>query len=179
MMKKMLVPVALLLVCTLLGGCFNANTQPAATPTPAPNGALPGMTMTPQNTMGPGVAAPPDQGSNASASYDWPAKGAAVEGRIGMFSEIKECKLVVAEDTALVGVRFADAYQGEMTQRIRDMIAGEIMAVDQKIQVVAVTSEDADVRKIYELANLQHSGQTPENFKQQVDEIARNTTTLR
>lgn len=172
-MKKYLFPVTLLLVAVLMTGCFGSVSQPEATPTPAPNGALPGTTLMP------GAAGATMTPAQSPAPYDWATQASMVEGRVAMFSEIQSCKIVVCEDTALVGVQFADAYRGEMTQRIRDMIAGEVMAVDQSIQVVAVTADANDVQKINELSNQVQSGQQPADLKQQVDQIARNTTTLR
>lgn len=78
-----------------------------------------------------------------------------------------------------MGVKFTSAYQGELTQRIRDMIAGEVMAADNTIQVVAVTAEEQDVNEIFTLADQQRQGTAPADLKQKIDQIARNTTTLR
>lgn len=202
MMKKVLIPLIGLLVCLALAGCFGANNEPEATPAPnqspsagmAPDanlGASDGNNAGGGNNAGSGGAGTgtgTDSGAGAGAgsgtqgngsAYDWAGNAGAVEGRIGMFSEIQECRIAVAEGTALVGVRFADAYQGEMTQRIRDMIAGEVMAADTSVQVVAVTAEPGDVEKVFSLADAQKNRQQSGDFTQQIQEIARNTTTLR
>jgi hypothetical protein len=47
-----------------------------------------------------------------------------------------------------VGVVYTPQYKGEMTQRIRDMIAGEVMTADPSIQVVAVPAEAQDVAPV-------------------------------
>lgn len=181
MTKRMLLPLALLIACAMLSGCFGGNggTEPQMTTVPEPM-----VTMTPAPDMGMGTMSPAPgatnmPGAGTGAPFNWQAQAAAVEGRIALFSEIQECRVVVCEGTALAGVKFTNAYQGEMTQRIRDMIAGEIMAVDSSIQAVAVTSEQNDVEKIYQLADMQRNGNVPADLKQQVDQIARNTTTLR
>jgi 3-phenylpropionate/trans-cinnamate dioxygenase ferredoxin reductase subunit len=53
------------------------------------------------------------------------------------------------------------------------------VAVDNGIQVVAVTAEPKDVQQIYALADQQRAGNAPADLKQQIDQIARNTTTVR
>lgn len=193
MMKKMIVlSVLLVSVCALLAGCFAsqdpAQDNPGAMPTPGPTAStnqsgaggtglipgLDGLTATPAPGSMAGSA-----GDMGNGSYDWATQAAAVEKRIGMFSEVEACRVVVNEGTALVGLRFADAYQGELTQRIRDMVAGEVMAVDNAIQVVAVTAESQDVNEIFALADQQRQGNAPSDLKQKIDQIARNTTTLR
>ena len=53
------------------------------------------------------------------------------------------------------------------------------MAADNTIQVVAVTAEEQDVNEIFTLADQQRQGTAPADLKQKIDQIARNTTTLR
>lgn len=183
MVKKMVLPATLILIAALMGGCFNnPPVAPEATVTPMPSvtadlmpGATPGDVtgaLPPGATPMPGV-------NGAGSSFNWQTQAAAVESRINMFSEIQDSRVVADGGTALVGVKFNNAYKGELTQRIRDMIAGEVMAVDNQIQVVAVTAEPGDVQKIYALSDQQRAGNTPTDLKQQIDQIARNTTTLR
>ncbi|MEA4898963.1 YhcN/YlaJ family sporulation lipoprotein [Bacillota bacterium Meth-B3] len=178
MVKKMVLPATLILIAALMGGCFNnPPVVPEATVTPMPSvtvGPMPGTTpgAVTGTTPMPGV-------SGAGSSYNWQTQAAAVESRINMFSEIQDSRVVADGGTALVGVKFNNAYKGELTQRIRDMVAGEVMAVDKQIQVVAVTAEPGDVQKIYALSDQQRAGNTPPDLKQQIDQIARNTTTLR
>lgn len=163
-----------------LTGCFRSTTEVTPTPSsvplvtnmPAGTGALPGATLMPGSTLMPGAA-------TSSQQFDWAAQAAAVENRINMFSEIQESSIVTSGNTALVGVVFASQYKGEMTQRIRDMIAGEVMAADPGIQVVAVTSEAQDVATIKQLAQRQRSGAGGDQIKADVEKIVRNATTLR
>ncbi|MDO4549359.1 MAG: YhcN/YlaJ family sporulation lipoprotein [Clostridia bacterium] len=200
MIKKLLIPLALFAVCLIACGCFGGNqtdtapsttTQPdasanpgqdAASTSPQPSANAGGNQQNAndgQNASGANNQGQDVQANGNGAGYDWATGAGAVEDRINMFSEIQDCVIVESENTALVGVEFTDAYQGEMTQRIRDMVAGEVMAADSAIQVVAVTSETDDVNKIRDLASQISSGNTPQDLKQQVDMIARNTTTLR
>ena len=113
----------------MLASCFNSNEQAGATPMPGtmprpapPPGNVNGMN--PAATAVPGTTPGMNSGANGGQNFDWAAQAAAVEARINMFSEIQDCRVVADQGTALVGVKFTSAYQGELTQRIRDMIAG-------------------------------------------------------
>lgn len=183
--KKTILTCALLItVSVLLSGCFNSTGQIATSPEPtgAPYVTTDPAVMStpgtaPDATAMPGAQTPQQTGN--PTPFDWPTQATAVEGRINMFSEIQESYVVTSGQTALVGVVFANAYKGEMTQRIRDMIAGEVMGADTAITVVAVTAEQADVERIRQLAERQRAGESEENLKAEVDEIAKNATTLR
>ncbi len=113
-----------------------------------------------------------------SGSYDWTSNAPAIEQKLSRLSEISEARVVVHENTALVAVRFTPAYQGEMTARIREMVAGEIMAADPAIKTVAVTAEDEDVTRVYELSDRMRAGEAVDKLKSDIDSIIRNVTTL-
>lgn len=115
----------------------------------------------------------------ANAPYDWTKNAAQIEGQIDRISEIDESRVVVSGNTALVGVKFTDAYEGQMTERIREMVAAEVMAADPAIQTVAVTADDEDVRTVYDLADRMLSNEKADTLKEDVNEIVRNVTTLR
>ena len=117
--------------------------------------------------------------NSSAAAFDWTKNGASIEARINQISEISESRVVVNGDTALVAVKFAPEYRGEMTERIRQMVAAEIMAADPKIQTVAVTADNDDVEDIYDIAEDLLSGANAEEIKGDIDEIVRNATTLR
>lgn len=177
--KRTIVIIALALVMMFsLSGCMRSNNEPETT--------VPEASVMPQSTDGlmPVETNMPNGATNApttdvAESFDWKAKSALVENRINLFSEIAESRVVAYGQTALVGVRFTNQYKGEMTQRIRDMIAGEVMASDANIQVVAVTSDPTDVETIYELADRMKTGVDEETLREDVDKIVRNATTLR
>ena len=87
--------------------------------------------------------------------------------------------MVVTGNTALVGVKFNQAYQGEMTERIREMVAAEIMAADPEITTVAVTADEDDVEDVYEISERTLAGREMDTLKEDINEIVRNATTLR
>jgi len=181
MKKGLLFTMMLAALALALTGCFRTTTDVTPTPTPVPlvtdmpgvATVMPGTTLAPSGAVNPGATVMPAQ------PFDWATNAATIENRINMFSEIQQASVVTSGNTALVGVVFTPQYKGEMTQRIRDMIAGEVMAADPSIQVVAVTSEAQDVATIQQLAQQQRSGANPDQMKTEVDRIVRNATTLR
>lgn len=114
-----------------------------------------------------------------AAAFDWTKNAAGIEARINQISEISESRVVVNGNTALVAVKFAPEYRGEMTERIRQMVAAEIMAADPNIQTVAVTADGDDVEDIFDIAEDLLSGANADEIKDDINEIVRNATTLR
>lgn len=158
-----------LVLIVALSGCMRSNeVVPQQT-------AYPGADATTTPT---GTAAPSNE--TVQDTFDWKTRANVVEKRINLFSEISDCRIVAMDQTALVGVKFTNQYKGEITQRIRDMIAGEIMAADNRIQVVAVTAEPGDVATIFSLSDqLQTTGVNEEELRTQMDKIVKSATTLR
>ena len=167
-MKKSLfsVFVLALLAAVLLAGCMNRGDESAVEPTSTPD-------YMPQGTVN-SSAAP-----SVGAGFDWTKRAAEVEGRIAQLSEVSEARVVVEGNTALVAVKFNQAYQGEKTERIREMVAAEVMQADPRITTVAVTADDEDVQGVYELSDRVLAGTPLEQLKDRINEIVRNATTLR
>lgn len=151
-----------------LSGCMRSNEAvPQQTAYPGEATTTPTGTATPSN-------------ETVQDTFDWKTRANVVEKRINLFSEISDCRIVAMDQTALVGVKFTNQYKGEITERIRDMIAGEIMAADNRIQVVAVTAEPGDVATVFSLSDqLQTTGVNEEELRTQMDKIVKNTTTMR
>ncbi len=176
--KGLLFTMALAVLCLSLSGCFRTTNEVTPTTTPVPL-----VTNMPTDTAGvaglPGATLLPGATMSPVGQFNWAAQATTIENRINMFSEIQESSIVTSGTTALVGVVFTPQYKGQMTQRIRDMIAGEVMAADPGIQVVAVTSEPQDVATIKQLAQQQRSGASQDQLNTEVEKIVRNATTLR
>ena len=111
--------------------------------------------------------------------FDWANGAADIEKAIAQLSEISDARVVVTNSTALVGVKFDSAYKGEITERIREMVAAEVLRADPNIQTVAVTASEDDVNKVYELSEQIRSGRTADELSAQINAIVRNATTLR
>lgn len=164
--KRTLTAVLAAVLSVSLIGCAGRNDAPETTqPSPEVN-------FMPEE-RGAASSAP-----NAAA-FDWTKNAADVEARVNQISEISESRVVVSGNTALVAVKFAPEYRGELTERIREMVAAEIMAVDPKIQTVAVTADEADVGSVFDIAADLLSGADAEKLKNDINEIVRNATTLR
>lgn len=160
-----------LVLMVTLAACMRSNNEPTTPEVTAAPGA---------NTVTSPTATNAAQNPTVQDTFDWKLRAAAVEKRINMFSELSDSRVVAMDQTALVGIKFANQYKGELTQRIRDMIAGEIMAADPAIQVVAVTVEPGDVATIFNLSEqMQSGGMKEEDLRAQMDAIIKNATTLR
>lgn len=168
--KKLFFAVLLVAaVCIAATGCMNRVEEGKvdASPEPSPS-------YMPQATIGNTGAA-----RQMTARFNWANDAAQIENRIGQISEISEARVVVTGETALVGVKFNQAYRGEMTERIREMVAAEVMAADPEITTVAVTADEDDVEDIYELSERSMLGRELDTLKEDIQEIVRNATTLR
>ena len=110
--------------------------------------------------------------------FDWANGAADIEAAIARISELSEARVVVTNTTALVGVKFDNTYKGELTERIREMVASEVLKADPNIQTVAVTSNDEDVKKVYDLSEQIRSGRTADELSADINSIVRNATTL-
>ena len=163
--KKLFGIVLAVVMCLSLTACMNGGKTRATTRT----NFVPEVTSTP--------AAP--QNTQQPAVFDWTTGAEQIEANVNKISEIADSRVVVNGTTALVGVRFAQAYQGEVTERIREMVAAEVMKADQNIKTVAVTAEEDDVEDIYEIANQIRTGNPVEKLAVKIEEIVRNATTLR
>ena len=188
---RKIIPVILVLAVAALtlAACMNndaANVQPDPTANFAPNpttGAQSGNGTA--GMSGDGTAAAPNDGNTTATAdgalnpFDWANGAADIEKAISRISEIADARVVVTNTTALVGVKFDNAYKGELTERIREMVAAEVLKADPAIQTVAVTSADADVKKVYDLSEKIRAGRTADELSAEINAIVRNATTLR
>lgn len=167
--------LAILAIGLCVTGCMNrgaqekkaANEGQAVQPSPSAS-----ANYMPQGTT-------MDSAVGGAARFDWSGSAAQVEQQIGQISEVSEARVVVTGDTALVGVTFNQAYQGEMTERIREMVAAEVMKADPQITTVAVTADREDVDKVRALSDRVIAGEKMDDLKEEISEIVRNATTLR
>ena len=156
---RKIIPVILVLAMAgaILAACMNddtANVQPDPTANFYPNA-----------TMG--------AGDNRNGN------GAMNDGNTGATNDGANGTANAGNTTALVGVKFDNAYKGELTERIREMVAAEVLKADPAIQTVAVTSAPEDVKKVYELSEQIRSGRTADELSADINSIVRNATTLR
>jgi YhcN/YlaJ family sporulation lipoprotein len=195
-MNRKIIPVILIIAvaCLALAACMNnggTNAQP--TPGPTANYA-PNATDGSGAQNGNGAAGLTNNGDatnngatgNTAATtdgalnpFDWANGAADIEKAIGRISEISDARVVVTNSTALVGVKFDNAYKGEITERIREMVAAEVLRADPSIQTVAVTASEDDVNKVYVLSEQIRAGRNADELSAEINAIVRNATTLR
>ena len=195
-MNRKIIPVILIIAaaCLALAACMNnggTNAQP--TPGPTANYA-PNATDGSGAQNGNGAAGLTNNGDatnngatgNTAATtdgalnpFDWANGAADIEKAIGRISEISDARVVVTNSTALVGVKFDNAYKGEITERIREMVAAEVLRADPSIQTVAVTASEDDVNKVYALSEQIRAGRNADELSAEINAIVRNSTTLR
>ncbi len=143
----------LLLVCFAMIAALSACASNAAvTPTPTPISPimtpLPGVTG--MGTTGP---TPTDNVPTAamtvaeSTALSKKANDAAVK-----ISEIDSCVTAIIGDTCVAGVTFTEQYQGQMTDRIRDMVTARIQSVAPVVERVAVTTDPEIAAQISSVA---------------------------
>jgi YhcN/YlaJ family sporulation lipoprotein len=195
-MNRKIIPVILIIAaaCLALAACMNnggTNAQP--TPGPTANYA-PNATDGSGAQNGNGAAGLTNNGDatnngatgNTAATtdgalnpFDWANGAADIEKAIGRISEISDARVVVTNSTALVGVKFDNAYKGEITERIREMVAAEVLRADPSIQTVAVTASEDDVNNVYALSEQIRAGRNADELSAEINAIVRNATTLR
>ena len=179
-LSKWTLLAALLAVAALsLAGCMNAgNRVDTAAPSPsagatAGTGSVGDSNGTNQSGLANGA------GTGAATPFDWARNAAQVETAINQISEISDSRVVVSGTTALVAVRYTDAYQGQTTERIREMVAGVVREVDPTIQTVAVTSDEDAVTEVYALSDRIRAGENAADMAADIDRIVREPSTLR
>ena len=173
MIRMIAAALCALTVCVLMTGCMNTDNNGTQTPQFEAT-ERPEMSFTPQTTN----QVRPEETAAVQERFDWRQNASQIEERINMISEIQSSRIVVSEGTALVGVVFDPSYQGEMTQRIHDMVAAEVQSVDESVQTVAVTAETQDVEKIGQLADRIAAGTPVSEVSGEIDSIVRNLTTI-
>ena len=174
--KLFLMTVMIVAICAMMTACMNAGNT-GTDDRGAQVTAAPSADFMPDTTNNAGNTS--DSTGGALGAFDWANNAANIEANINQISEISESRVVVTGTTALVGVRFTSAYRGELTERIREMIAAEVMKADKNIQTVAVTADEADVTKVYSLSDQIRAGRTADELSADNNEIVRNATTLR
>ena len=158
------VSVFALMCC--LAGCMSAGDEDR------------GAAVTAAATQKPAATA---EATAQPAAFDWNSEAKNVEDAIVQLSEVKEARVAINGDTALVGIRFDDAYKGEMTDRIREMIAGVVQKADPNIKTVAVTADENDVNSIFDMAErvAAGAGEVFDDFADDIKKIVNNVTTMR
>ena len=195
MNRRVFILTLLLAAGVLLTGCMNNGTpgtdvKPTATADFMPGSTNGGQglnnptatvqpTVTNQTGMDGTTGSTTTHAGGALTPFDWANNAAQIEQAIARISEVRESRVVVTGTTALVGVKFDSVYKGQLTERIREMVAAEVMKADPSIQTVAVTSDEGDAQKVYQISDQIRAGRPVDELKQDINAIVRNATTLK
>ncbi|MBR6767732.1 MAG: YhcN/YlaJ family sporulation lipoprotein [Clostridia bacterium] len=183
--KIFAIVLMILTAAALMTACMSgtaAQPAPSVSPSFMPDNSNTGMSAANAGSTNTGTvnAGRTTENSNgALGMFDWANNAASIETNISRISEIAESRVVDADKTALVGEKFAPEYKGELTERIREMVAAEVKKADPAIETVAVTANEEDVSKVYDLSEKARTGNPVEAIADKVNEIVRNATTLR
>lgn len=170
-----------------LAGCASEMT-PQASPSPMMTTAAPttqaptvgptlAPTIAPETTasamMPTGAPSSPSAADVASEMTDEEALTAAekVSTEVARLSEIDEATTVVVGDTALIGVSFDAQYQGEMTTRIKDMVADRAKTADSRIQNVWVTADPDLLERVRAIWEQRDGGSAIADITDEFQEI--------
>ena len=164
--RKLLALSLVALIAVFMTGCMNTSNNQAYTPAPTVMAAATAAVSAMPSTF-------------AQTAYDWQTGAQNVENSVMKLSEVSDARVLVAGNTALVGVKFDPAYKGEITDRIREMIAGVVKQADPSIQTVAVTAQDKDVTQVYTMSDKVRAGEKMTTFNEDILAIVRNATTMR
>lgn len=182
--KIWLLFILLVLSTALLAGCAG-NADTLASPSPGATGS-----MMPQvspnaadgmNGLTPDASAAPTDGTGSGILSLEDAKKAseAMEDAIVKLTEIDDAYVIATGDTAVVGLKFDQQYQGKLDDRIKKMVLTRVQTVDKAVTGVAVTTDAAQVKEIEALAQALESASSLDAVKTQMDELAAQITVYR
>lgn len=157
---------SILIICLLLALLMTACMNKTGVDTNATNAPTASVSpsVTPRTTV------------EATTPFDWMVNGEAIEKNLSKISEISEARVVVNGQSALVAVKFNPAYKGELTDRIREMIANEITKADGNIENIVVTTDDNDVNSIYTVSDRMRAGESMNTLRTDIEDLFRKLT---
>ncbi len=142
--------------------------MPTEAPTIAPDTTLPTTDM-PEAGTSAEPTAPAASGTMSDEDAMTVAK--KVSDEVQRLSEIKKATTLVVGDTALIGVEFDAQYKGEMTTRIKDMVANRAKAADKRIQNVSVTADPDLLTRVQDLGKKLDGGSVISDITTEFTEI--------
>ena len=172
-MKKQGLLLLLMLAAALLAGCAS-NADTLASPTPGATNRvesiLPGVT----ESASPSPTQAADNGTmgGINSLEDAKAESEKMEEAIQKLTEVDDAYVVAVGNTALVGVKLTEQYQGKVDDRLKKMILTRAQTVDKGITRVAVTDDETLVAAVQALADALESATSMGGISSQLDELA-------
>lgn len=168
MKKTMILTILLLCAALLLSGCAsNAGASPTDNMTLTSPGASPNVTTSPgmnSDTPGNGLGALSTGMPGAGAAQqietaeDALTASKALRDAVIKLTEVDTASAVAVGNTALVGVKYDESYQGGLDDRLRGMILTRAQTVSPAITSVAVTDKEEEITQINSLFQMLQNG---------------------
>ena len=173
--------LCLISALTLTGCAGKANTMPSPNPTNA-------YTQRPGTELKEGIEGlMPGTSPNASEmpGSDMTVSSANVpdtlekcrqvsgdmEDGIDLLSEVDDASVVAMGNKALIGLTFEPAYQGELDDRIRNMVLNRVQAVSKGVTEIHVTTDKAQKEAIDELEDKLDKAQSLTDITPEFDRL--------
>lgn len=161
-----------------------ATQQPTQTVQPT-DGGIPGMMDTPMDGAGTTGTTGSTGVTGTTGTTNMAGSGSAMNGvttmddsrRIGeriadeveKLSEVEDAEALVADNMAVISVKYDGQYQAGMDDRLTQMIEARVQAVDKNITEVHVVAETGDFDALTKLREkLDDAGFTMDNLRQEL-----------
>jgi YhcN/YlaJ family sporulation lipoprotein len=108
---------------------------------------------------------------NAGTDGDDLSLAKRIEGEVDKLSEVKSSAAFVSGDKAVVAVEFDEAYKGEMTDRITQMIVEKAKQVDSRITNVSVTDDPDMMTDVKDMRTRADGGDLLADIKAEFDKL--------
>lgn len=178
MNKKLTLLIATCVICLLaFTGCMR-NTTPSPSNTPMTSPMSMTSPTTPLSTATPSTRPMTSPGTspltNPTADANGEDKAAVadqIKDEINKMSEVHASAVVVHGNTALIGVRYDDAYKGELTGRITTMIEEKAKQIDTALSNIVVTDDTAMIDEIEDMRANMSGGTLIGDIKAKFDSL--------
>ncbi len=111
--------------------------------------AVPMVSTSPSAAPSPSMEPSPTAG--VSTLEDAKRVAGELKAELDKMTEVDSSSVVVAGDTALVGLEYATEYQGGMTSRIQTMVESRATSVSNSLMTVLCTDDEEQRKAIEEL----------------------------
>jgi len=184
MKKQLIVPLLCALAALMLSGCTsNADPIPSpingsSTPMTSPM-TSPGMNrdgVSPNATTLPDAVGDMLTGAVARIAGTDDALKASQQVRdaVNKLTEVDSSVCVAADNKAIVGVTYDNAYRGKMDDRLRGMILSRAKAIHPAIDTVYVTDDPAVANEVASLYQMLQTGSPYSTIKANLDSLTSN-----
>ena len=96
-----------------------------------------------------------------------------MEEGIALLSEVDDVSVVAMGNKALIGISFEPAYQGELDERIKNMVLTRVQAVSKGVTEVYITTDKVQAEAIDELEDKLEKAKSLNDITEEFDLLAK------